>query len=97
MRQFVVVIAICWLSICNSDAPNTLPLAFGMKPDEASAALGLPLTYDSGRGGNEIYVADGSASIPGFYSVGKQLVLKFHNGSLTGWKYDWRLRPHFPL
>jgi hypothetical protein len=97
MRQFIAVTAVCWFSICNADVPNTLPLAFGMTRDEAAAALGSPLTYDSGQRANEIYVVDGSANIPGFYSAGKHLVLNFHNGSLTGWKYDWRLRPHFPF
>jgi hypothetical protein len=97
MRQLITVTAVCWFSLCNADVPNTLPLAFGMTPDQASAALEAPLTYDSGQRGNEIYVVDGSANIPGFYSVGKHLFLKFHNGTLTGWKYDWRLRPHFPF
>jgi hypothetical protein len=97
MRQFIAVVGVCWFSLCNANAPNTRPLAFGMTPEEASDALGLPLTYDSGRRGDEIYVADGNADIPGFYAVGKHLFLKFHRGSLTGWKYDWRLRPHFPF
>ena len=97
MRQFIVVVGVCWLSLCNANAPNTFPLAFGMSREQAAAALGLPLVYDSGRHGSEIYVVDGNADIPGFYSVGKHLFLKFRNGSLTGWKYDWRLRPHFPF
>ena len=97
MREFIVVVGVCWLSLCNANAPNTLPLAFGMTPDQAATALGLPLTYNSGRHGNEVYVVDGDAQIPGVYSVGQHLYLKFHNGSLTGWKYDWRMRPHFPF
>jgi hypothetical protein len=97
MRQLIVVTAICWLSLCNADSPNTLPLLFGMTPEQAASALKSPLIYDSGRRDDEIYVVDSSANIPGFYSVGKHLFLKFHRGSLTGWKYDWRLRPHFPL
>jgi hypothetical protein len=97
MRQFIVVVGVCWLSLCNANAPNTLPLAFGMTLDQATAALGAPLVYDSGRRHDEIYVAYSDAQIPGIYSVGQHLYLKFHNGSLTGWKYDWRMHPHFPF
>ena len=98
MRRFVVVACICWLSLCSADeVPNYYPLAFGMTPQQTAVALGSPLNPVAERRRDEIYVADSSANIPGFYSVGKHLYLKFHNGHLTGWKYDWRLRPHFPF
>ena len=97
MRRFMATVGVCWFSLCNANAPNTLPLAMGMTPDQAASALGTQLTYDGGKRGDEIYVVDGNADIPGFYAVGEHLFLKFHNGSLTGWKYDSRLRPHFPL
>jgi hypothetical protein len=97
MRQFVVVACICWLSLCNANAPNTLPLAFGMTPEEAASALGSPLNHITGHRGDDVYVADRNANIPGVYSVGEHLFLKFRKGYLTGWKYDWRLHPHFPF
>jgi hypothetical protein len=97
MRRFVVVACICWLSLCNADAPNTLPLAFGMTPDEAASALGSPLNHLAGRRGADVYVADRNAGIPGFYAAGEHLFLKLRQGRLTGWKYDWRLFPHFPI
>jgi hypothetical protein len=97
MRHFVVVAGICWLSLCNANAPNTWPLAFGMTPDQAASALGTPLNHITGRHGDDVYVADGNANIPGFYSVGEHVYLKFHKGYLTGLKHDWRLRPHFPF
>jgi hypothetical protein len=97
MRQFLVVSGICWLSLCNANAPNTLPLAFGMTPEEAANALGLPLDYVTGRHGDDVYVVDTNARTPGFYLVGEHIYLKFRKDHLTGWKYDWRLRPHFPF
>src|SRR4051812_15226490 len=36
---------------------NATPLAFGMAADTAAHALGTPLSYISGRPGNEIYLA----------------------------------------
>jgi hypothetical protein len=97
MRQFVIVACTCWFSLCTADDPNTLPLLFGMTPDQAAGALGTPLNHLTGRSGDDIYVADSNTPIPGFYAVGEHLFLQFRKGHLTGWKYDWRLRPHFPL
>jgi len=97
MRQFLVASGICWFSLCNANAPNTIPLAFGMTPEEAATALGSPLNHIPGRPGNDVYVADAHARIPGFYWVGEHIYLKFRNDHLTGWKYDWRLLPHFPF
>jgi len=96
MRRFVVTACICWLSLC-AETPNTFPLAFGMTPQEASVALRSPLREIEVRRDTTIYAADGNTNIPGFYAVGEHLYLKFRKGSLTGWKYDWRLRPHFPF
>ena len=76
--------------------PVGAPLAFGMSPDEASAALGVPLGYVRGSHGNELLLAlpnvKGSALTirsDGFY-------LQFRRGRLTGWKGDWgTARPPF--
>jgi len=37
---------------------NTTPLVFGMTADDAAAALGVPLTYISGKPGNELLAAE---------------------------------------
>jgi hypothetical protein len=68
-----------------------------MSPSEVSAALGLPLTYHSGRRGSEIYVATGPAGIPGFYPSEFGIALQFRRGRLTGWKKDWRLNDRWPF
>jgi len=85
---------LCWAAVCGT---NTAPLAFGMTPEQASIALGVPLVYYSGRAGSEVYVAYGSPGIPGFYPVDSALALQFRNGQLTGWKKDWRLRRPWPF
>jgi hypothetical protein len=64
---------------------------------EASAALGLPLVYHSGRRGNEIYLAAAPAGIPGFYPTDFGIALQFRGGRLSGWKKDWRLVRPGPL
>ncbi len=75
----------------NALASNVAPLAFGMSQQQASDALGAPLTYISGRPGHEIYFAARDARTPG-YPVGEAIVLQFRRGALTGWKQDWRIR-----
>jgi hypothetical protein len=55
------------------------------------------LVYHSGRGGSELYLAYGSAGIPGFYPVDSALALQFRKGHLTGWKKDWQLRRPWPF
>jgi hypothetical protein len=69
---------------------NALPLAFGMTPDQAAAALDVPLTYMSGRNGSEIFYADRTSAIPSFYTYDRYLWLQFRRGHLTGWHNDWQ-------
>jgi hypothetical protein len=93
VRRAVVTFSLCWFAWCGAPHSNTLPLAFGMTPTEASNALGVPLMHLSGRpGGSEILVATGNAGIPGFYGSDYGVALQFRNNRLTGWKKDWRLR-----
>jgi hypothetical protein len=97
MKRFVVAaLWACWAPFCGFES-NTVPLAFGMTPDQASTALGVPLVYHSGRGGSETYVAHGSAGVPGFYPVDSALALQFRKGHLTGWTKEWRLRRPWPF
>ena len=67
---------------------NTTPLAFGMSAEQAAVALGTPLTYVSGRPGDEIFVTprtNGSL----FFRHDDPLYLQFRRGRLTGWKGFW--------
>jgi hypothetical protein len=103
MRRLFASLSVCWLAWCSAPEPyaaprsNVLPLAFGMTPDEASAALGLPLVYHSGRPGSEVYLATAAAGVPGFYPTDYGIALQFRRGRLTGWKKDWQLRRPGPL
>jgi hypothetical protein len=93
----VVSLCVCWLAYCGATRSNTLPLEFGMSPDQASVALGVPLEYHSGRHGSEIYVAVRDARIPGFYPTEEGVALQFRRGRLTGWKKDWKLNRPWPF
>lgn len=68
---------------------NTTPLVFGMAADDATRALGVPMTYISGRPGNEIYLAIRTFGGSGFFDRRDRLFLQFRKGRLTGWKGDW--------
>jgi hypothetical protein len=91
MKGIVASIWACWAAYCGYQS-NVAPLAFGMTPAQAAIALGVPLVYHSGRQGSEIYLAYGSAGVPGFHPVDSAIALQFRKGHLTGWKKDWRLR-----
>ncbi len=73
----------------TSTLSNNIPLAFGMDADTASRALGLPLTYVSGRPGAEILMAVQPVNGDGFMSRYDPLYLQFRKGRLTGWKGNW--------
>ena len=57
--------------------------------DEAAFALGTPLTYVSGRPGNEIFVTLRQIGGGGFFPRNDPLYLQFRRGHLTGWKGFW--------
>ena len=76
--------------------PNTLPLALGMSPQDAATALGVGIIRVETRSDTVTYTTDRDAGVPG-YPVGERLFLQFRNGALTGWKYDWRVLPHWPF
>ena len=48
MKRIVASLWVCWAAYCGTQS-NTIPLAFGMTPDQAQAALGVPLVYRDGR------------------------------------------------
>ncbi len=97
MRRFIASICVCWAAYCGAARPNTVPLIFGMTPQEAAQALGAPLVYYSGRPGSEVYLAARSAGVPGFYPVEYDLALQFRGGHLTGWKNNWHLHRIWPF
>jgi hypothetical protein len=68
---------------------NNTPLAFGMNEQDAANALGTPLTYISGRPGDEIYLTIRHAGGTGFFNRKDRLYLQFRHGRLAGWKGDW--------
>jgi hypothetical protein len=96
MKRVAASLWICFAAYCGRP-DNIVPLAFGMTPDQAAVALGVPLIHHSVRRGAAIYVAHGSAGVPGFYPVDSALALQFRNGRLTGWKKDWQLRRPQPF
>lgn len=71
-----------------------VPLRFGMKPEEASQALGVPLNYVRGRPGDELLLALPNVKGSALSSRSDGLYLQFRKGRLTGWKGDWgTIRP----
>jgi len=68
---------------------NNTPLVFGMDMADASRALGEPLSYVSGRPGNEVYLAIRNTGGSGLFIHHDRLFLQFRDGRLAGWKGDW--------
>ena len=65
------------------------PLAFGMSEQEASVALGVPLSYVRGGSGNELLLALPNVKGSALTIRSDALYLQFRRGKLTGWKGDW--------
>jgi hypothetical protein len=68
---------------------NNTPLVVGMDVESVSRALGEPLSYFSGRSGNEIYLAIRDIGGSGLFNHNDRLYLQFRKGRLVGWKGDW--------
>jgi hypothetical protein len=68
---------------------NTTPLVFGMDAEDAARALGTPLSYVSGRPGEEIYLTFRNIGGSGLFYRKDRLYLQFRKGRLAGWKGDW--------
>ena len=70
------------------------PLSFGMGIDEASAALGVPLSYVRGRPGDELLLVIPNVKGNALAIRSDGLYLQFRHGRLSGWKGDWgTIRP----
>ena len=63
-KSVAAAIGLCWAAYCGPYDSDAWPLAFGMTPQEASSALGMPLAYYAGPPGSELYLAGGSAGVP---------------------------------
>jgi hypothetical protein len=68
---------------------NHAPLVFGMSAEDAADALGQPLSYVSGRPGNEIFLVIRNVGGSRWSFRDDPLYLQFRSGRLTGWKADW--------
>src|SRR5579871_5241358 len=64
-------------------------LMFGMSPEEAARALGVPLTYVRGRPGDELLLAIPNVKGSALSIRSDGLYLQFRHGRLSGWKGDW--------
>jgi hypothetical protein len=74
--------------------PPNIPLMFGMTPDQATQALGVPLQYVRGRPGDELLAALPNVKGAALASRSDGLYLQFRHGRLSGWKGDWgTIRP----
>ena len=83
VKSIAAAIGLCWAAYCGPYDSNAWPLAFGMTPQQAGAALGMPLTYYSGPRGSEIYVASGWAGVPGRFPVDAAITLQFRRSSAS--------------
>jgi len=68
---------------------STAPLQFGMSAEQASQALGVPLSYVRGAYGDELLLAIPNVKGSALSSRSDGLYLQFRNGRLAGWKGDW--------
>jgi hypothetical protein len=64
-------------------------LMFGMSPEEAATALGVPLTYVRGPAGDELFLAIPNVKGNALSIRSDGLYLQFRRGRLMGWKGDW--------
>jgi hypothetical protein len=85
VNQAVLWGCLGWVAACSYQdlGTNAIPLAFGMSPWAAEAALKAPLERVSGRRGSQIYYAQ----LPWDYN--RQIWLQFRGNRLTGWKNSW--------
>ena len=74
--------------------PPSIPLVFGMNPEQVSQALGVQLYYVRGRPGDELLLALPNVKGAALASRSDGLYLQFRKGRLSGWKGDWgTIRP----
>jgi len=96
MKRLFAALWICFGAHCAYQS-NVAPLAFGMTPQQASDALGVPLVYHSGPPGSEIFLAYGRAGTYYMLPIESAVALQFRQGHLTGWKKDWQVPRPIPF
>jgi hypothetical protein len=90
---FITLLMLAMPGVSHAQQPS-VPLMFGMTPDQASQALGVALFYVRGRPGNELLVALPNVKGATLASRSDGLYLQFRRGKLSGWKGDWgTIRP----
>ena len=90
---FITLLTLAIADAAYAQQPSK-PLMFGMSADQASAALGVPLFYVSGRRGDELLLALPNVKGATLASRSDGLYLQFRRGKLSGWKGDWgTIRP----
>ena len=74
--------------------PPNIPLTFGLTPEQASVALGVPLQYVGGPPGDEMLLALPNVKGTTLSKRSDGLYLQFRHGRLSGWRGDWgTIRP----
>jgi hypothetical protein len=92
MTASLMLANLIWADVAGAAQPRLsfgAPLNFGMSTEEASAALGVPLSYVRGRPGNELLLALPNVKGNALAIRSDGLYLQFRRGRLTGWKGDW--------
>jgi hypothetical protein len=92
MTASIMLANLIWVGVAAAAQPGLsfgAPLNFGMSADEASVALGVPLSYVRGRPGNELLLALPNIKGNALAIRSDGLYLQFRRGRLTGWKGDW--------
>lgn len=77
------------VSAAQPASSSAAPLTFGMSIDQASTALGVPLSYVRGRPGDELLLALPNVKGHALAIRSDGLYLQFRRGRLSGWKGDW--------
>ena len=87
-------IALAQAQAVITTTPPNIPVMFGMTPEQASVALGVPLQYVAGPPGNEMLLALPNVKGTTLAKRSDGLYLQFRRGRLSGWKGDWgTIRP----
>jgi hypothetical protein len=92
MTASLMLANMLWVGTAGAAQPGLsfgAPLNFGMSADEASVALGVPLSHVRGRPGNELLLALPNVKGNALAIRSDGLYLQFRRGRLTGWKGDW--------
>jgi len=90
----VASVALAEAQAVVTTTPPNIPVMFGMTPEQASVALGVPLQYVAGPPGDEMLLALPNVKGTTLARRSDGLYLQFRRGRLSGWKGDWgTIRP----